>query len=73
MAVAPGEYVFDCGECDGKGEIEVLDLNSGEREWVFCPDCRGDKVLRVDEDEAAEMIEGGAWPLSAPADFSDPG
>jgi DnaJ-class molecular chaperone len=71
VAVAPGEYVFTCGECDGKGEIEVGDRDYGDHEWVRCPDCNGDGVLHVDEDQAAELIDCGAWPPRAPDGYSE--
>ena len=71
MAVAPGGYVFTCGEYDGKGEIEVGDRDYGDHEWVKCPDCNEDGVLHVDEDEAAELIDCGAWPLRAPDGHSE--
>jgi hypothetical protein len=70
VAVVPGECVFTCGECDGKGEIEAGDRDYGDHEWVRCPDCNGDGVLHVDQDEAAELIDCGAWPLRAPDGYS---
>lgn len=71
MPVVPGEYEFDCGECEGEGSIEVI-VSASRTEWRRCEDCHGEGVLSVDEEEAAEMIEwGGASPRSAPAGFSE--
>lgn len=73
MPFVPGEYVFTCGDCDGSGEIEVGCEELGDREWVQCPDCDGDKVRYVDEREAADLVYAGATPIAAPEGYSPDG
>src|SRR5687768_15318785 len=41
MALVPGEYAFECTECDGKGEVEVGNRDYGDHDWVRCPNCHG--------------------------------
>ncbi|ASR56106.1 hypothetical protein [Cellulomonas sp. PSBB021] len=67
MELVPGEYVFDCHECDGDGQIEVGDRDYGDAEWVQCERCFGSGVLEVDEEEAAEiMTYVGSSPIRRP-------
>jgi DnaJ-class molecular chaperone len=67
MALVPGEYAFECSECNGDGNIEIGPVDHPDHEWVTCPDCHGDGELLVDEDEAAEMIDDGLEPLRGPS------
>ena len=50
MAVAPGEYAFECSECNGDRNIEIGPVDHPDHEWVSCPDCHGDGELLVDQD-----------------------
>ncbi|WP_344341424.1 hypothetical protein, partial [Streptomyces rhizosphaericus] len=65
--LAPGEYVFTCGECDGKGEVEVGDRDYGDFDVIQCEDCHGDGEYGVDEEKADELINDlGFDPLRRP-------
>ncbi|WP_157744470.1 zinc finger-like domain-containing protein [Micromonospora viridifaciens] len=65
-ALIAGEYVFECWECDGRGAIEVIVDEHGLSQ-EDCSDCNGEGVQYVDEEEAAERIDGGYTPLRTPS------
>jgi hypothetical protein len=67
MALVPGEYTFECLECNGDGSIEVGDREYGDHEWLTCPDCSGEGIELLDEEEAAERIDSGYEPLRSPS------
>lgn len=59
MALAMGEYAFECYECNGEGEIEIGPVDDPDHEWVQCDYCDGTGELVVEDDEAGEMIDNG--------------
>lgn len=72
MDLVPGEYVFTCLECEGDGSIQVITEDEEAPDGVtltpeLCPDCRGEGVEHMDEEEAAEMISLGHTPLRTPS------
>ncbi|WP_399559435.1 hypothetical protein [Streptomyces chartreusis] len=71
MALAQGEYEFECDECNGDGNVQVIqaddDTDEPELVWDRCDDCRGQGTVCVDDKEAAEKIGLGHTPLRTPA------
>ncbi|MBI1376309.1 MAG: hypothetical protein GC157_02330 [Frankiales bacterium] len=65
MALAPGEYEFTCMDCDGKGIVDVIQVD-GRVLPEDCEDCDGSGVVRLEEDEAQEMVDFGRSPLRGP-------
>lgn len=59
MALAMGEYAFECDECNGAGNIEIGPPDHPDHEWVQCDSCDGTGEIVVEEDEAGEMIDHG--------------
>ncbi|MDX3456825.1 hypothetical protein PV396_33585 [Streptomyces sp. ME02-8801-2C] len=71
LALEPGEYVFDCLECDGEGSIQVGQEDDEAPDgyslvWDTCEDCHGEGTMSYDENEAAEAIDCGRIPLKRP-------
>lgn len=66
MALVPGEYVFECLECNADGSISLI-VGPDELESVICSHCRGEGVVYVDEEDAADRIDCGHMPLRAPS------
>jgi len=67
-ALPEGEYVFTCGECEGEGQVELITgPKEDDTEWHQCDECSGAGVIRVDDEEAAELILCGWEPDSRPA------
>jgi hypothetical protein len=86
VTLKPGEYVFKCLECDGKGSVEVGGLgDEGDGEdwadphfnheltfWEDCSECHGTGEVFVDEEDAAEYVKWGHTPLRAPGGWPQP-
>ncbi|MFF1358730.1 hypothetical protein [Streptomyces sp. NPDC058297] len=71
MALVPGEYVFECDECDGDGSVQAVGEDDEAPDgcslsWEKCEDCRGEGTMSLDEDEAAEAIDCGRTPIKTP-------
>ena len=66
MELVAGEYVFPCLECDGDGNLQVIDPEEEQLVWERCFECRGHGVEHLDEKEAAERIDNGFMPLRTP-------
>lgn len=54
MEIGPYGYKFTCPECEGEG---VNDVGT-------CDDCHGSGCIFVDEEEAAEFIKYGSFPVA---------
>lgn len=72
MALAEGEYEFECDECNGDGSVQAIqgvDEETDEPDliWVQCEDCFGQGKVWVDEKVAAEKILYGQTPTRTPA------
>lgn len=72
MALAEGEYEFECDECHGDGNVQVIQIVDDDTDeaglvWDRCDDCRGQGKVVVDDKEAAEKIEYGQTPIRTPA------
>ncbi|MFF1400221.1 hypothetical protein ACFVZD_41435 [Streptomyces sp. NPDC058287] len=73
MDLVPGEYEFECDECNGDGNVQVIREDDQAPDgcslfWDQCDDCRGQGTVTMDEDEAAEAIEvSGRTPIRTPA------